>query len=53
MSGIWAGWMKPPDSPLLGRYGSHAGKDSFEEHELFIAFVTRLFVGTGTTTHAE
>jgi hypothetical protein len=53
MSAIWAGRKDRPHSSLLGRYDSHAGKDFFEEHKLFIAFVTRLFVGTGTTTHAE
>jgi hypothetical protein len=45
--------MNPPNSPLLGKYGSHAGKDSFEEQKPFIACVKRLFVGTGTTTNAE
>jgi hypothetical protein len=53
MSAIWAGRKDTPDSSLLGRYDWHAGKHSFDEHKLFIAFVTTLFVGTGTTTHAE
>jgi hypothetical protein len=45
--------MKPPDSPLLGRYGSHAGKDSFEEDDFSLLSKQDFFVGIDTTTHAE